>query len=474
MDNVLITEEYFQTIAKMIQEKHKSEDIINHAESLLYATVNGQKMIKLIDKRTHRSYVNALYIAFQIEDKKVYNYLIKLIDLLFNHKIDIYCFLLYLEQNDTTFITNFLELIKNKNVAYSDSALSVMMFDRQYTVLFHLFKNKTLIKKLFIFGAKEKQPLFYFLASDVRQQFDEQQINTINITYKPCHNGLLWALILNDIVSLNILLMTGEFKIHHCIFKDSYLLNNEAMLYLRMVYHLGLDAMQEKLQFNLMNDYDQKTNDKLIKAISHLSEEEKKQYNTKASKKIKIKSFFSNEKLESSNEDKTLYSILSNIKSLFSKKLSNDDLNNQIISNQVKINSKKDNYQFVIHTSFSQLDEKLKNYSYYDEHLFDNLKNILINIVLMSEFKNNSQIQNDIQLILHKTLPSLIHSYTELIHYSQNNDYYFQELKKAIAIMEHTFSEHLLLLRKNHEEKLVLNFSENIAFVEKKFLNQKN
>lgn len=470
MQKALIEENDFIFISEKIKNQDSVDSILQALDSFCYTMVNGKKVVKLANKYLHEPYLKTLNLAFNLNDKKVYDYLISLLPLIFqdNNEFDTHRFLEYLNPNDEKFIAAFLSLRKNTKLVLPDYSLSIMILKKQYNILFYLLQNKSRLRSALISSFSSPKHLSRFMDFDVRDSFNEIEIDSVNATYTNLSNAICLALLKNDIVSLNILMMTGKIKLPKSIFKDLYFLNNEAMQYLRMVYHLGLEAMQEKFQFKLECDYDIKTNDKLIKAVSNLDEQLKNQYNTLSKKPAMNKPLFKESgEVNNLNEKITL---INKIKSLLSKK---ESINKKQAKNR-KSHSKEVSTQVLINNTFSELSEKMKQDNHDSKDLFKTLENTLINIVLMSEFKNNTQIQNDMQLILHKTLPSLIHSYIELVSHNNQSALYFQELKKTISIMEQTFSEHFLTLRKAHEEKLLLNFSENVAFVEKKFLTQKN
>jgi hypothetical protein len=468
-----IDEQTFIEINKIITLHLKSKSSIsqttlNRVKSLIYFNNQSGDLKALKYYYVKTEFFNALINSYFIQDKSLFKILLDLAskfnnphnqkNIFYNSDLEdldsLFEFLMKCSDND---IINILNSVYAKNLEQMHywkihKLIYLLQQNKKYTALSHLCDPKQNYHKYITEQIKNEFPFYKDGIGTLMSPTQTSQINP---------NNVILALLHNDITTLNIFLRLNPNLLKHFKFDEFSFINNEAMVYLKIVYAQNLKYVQNLFTFRLNEDLNQDTGERIKNLIKNMDFIKKEQL---------LKGKFHQQKEKTTKESilDNSFHLLSYLNKLFTKKKSNTT--DVVIEKEVILESQKlDNetvahyFQFMYELNLDTLEKN--SLLHFEQLILD-----ILNIGQMSV-----KIKCDILLILQDKLPKLTQTYLELTQTDPSKKMvYLDAYINAIDLLSNQFNlyyEELMGLKK---QTLALNFTEQIVFLEKKYLTSSN
>jgi hypothetical protein len=470
MDNT-ITVNTFSQVKAIIKTHLKggfSNEKLEQVKELFYFNAKGD--LKGYDfYYINREFVETLIYSYKMEDKSLFQFILSL-SLKFSsssyrqekplcaksHASLGQFFRSLIQENESVII----DLFKAIHPIYTEGLgeygwtfhdfFKSLIEKKKYEVLKALFhpnyiESKALCKVLSMEGAYSGYEKGYVMLSPA-------QCRALEI------DNLINAIAHNDITCLNIFLKANARVIKQIDLKKLNFIDNEAITYLKIVRAQGFIKTQNIFKFNLEDDLNLAGGEK-IKTLIQTMNGDFIQTLTQGKGKIVNTTHI---------QEKTSWAWVEN----FQKKISGlkfkkaksasliDDTTLKQIKEQQLTQEMINTYFDFIYQNELQTDEKT---------VLLTLQALILKILSIGEM--NVKIKCDILLILQEKLPSLTQSYVELIKQdSHQRAIYLNSYVQSITLIYQQFNLYYEELHALKTQKLALSFTENVVFLEKKYL----
>lgn len=467
MSNI-IDEKTFVEIDKIISLHLKSKSSVsqltlNQVKSLVYFNNQSGDLKALRYYYVKKEFFKVLIDSYCMQDKSLFHLLLDVAtkfnnpydykNIFYNQELDdfdsFFELLIKLSDHD---IINILNSVYNKHLEYMHGRkihklIYQLQKNKKYIALSHLCdpaqKYSSYIKE----KIKDEFPFYKDGIDDLMSPSQASQI-------KP--NNVILALLHNDITILNIFLKLNPHLLKNFDFKQVSFIDNEAMTYLQIIHKRGIEYVQNLFTFLINEDLNAETNEKIRLFMKNMDLPSKQRLtqekvHTEIIKKEKINSMWFN---------------LSRLKKLFSKKSlskKTSEIKNESINYETYKLDKETvdaHFQFIYELN---LDTKEKN------SLFE-LQVLILELINMGHM--NVKIKCDTLLILQDKLPKLTQTYLDLTQTDiAQKAIYSEAYVNAIALLINQFNLYYQELKEIKKQALTMNFTEQIVFLEKKYLS---
>ena len=470
MDNT-ITVNTFSQVKEMIRNHLKggfSEEQLSQVKDLFYFNAKGDLKgydFHYIDK----AFLESIIYSYQMEDKSLFQFLLSL-SLKFSSSnyekplcaksgssLGLFFSLLIYEKDNVI-----IDVFKAIYPTYTESI-------KYWGWSFHDFFRKLIeqkkyevLKALFHPEYCESKQLSSVLSMGKTYSYDN---GYVMLSPAQCTevdvNNLINAIAQNDITCLNIFLRANPKLIKKIDFKKLHFVNNEAMTYLKIVRAQGLTHTQEIFKFNLSADLNLTHGEKIKTLIKTMESSTIERLSQGVGKIMNV----------SQTQERTGGVWLEIIQNKFTqwaaKKAKKPSLIDEHSAKKIKeahltkdtINS----YFDFIYQSKLAVEEK--------NRLLE-LQAVVLNILSVGEM--SVKVKCDILLILEDKLPTLTQSYIELIQQdSKQKQIHLDSYLKSIDLIIQQFQVYYEEVQALKTQKLTLTFTEQVVFLEKKYLTQK-